>query len=70
MRTTYTLQIRKVEDCKCWMCGVGEIKQPRMQGFFQPVNWLPAPMPDSGHGVHDKGFEEVYGKELQPQHVP
>ena len=75
MRTTYTLQIRKVKDCKCRLCGLrgeGQIKMPRMEGFFETVNWLPAPVPldDIGHGVHYKGFEELYGQELQPQHVP
>ena len=72
MRTTYTLQIRKVQDCKCRLCGEGQIKKPKMEGFFQTVNCLPAPvpLPDTGHGVHYKGFEEVDGKEVQPQHVP
>ena len=61
MRTTYTLQIRKVKDCKCRLCGLrgeGQIKMPRMEGFFETVNWLPAPVPldDIGHGVHYKGF--------------
>ena len=72
VRTTYTLQIRKVQDCKCRLCGEGQIKQPRMEGFFQTVNCLPAPvpLPDTGHGVHYKGFDELYGMAVQPQHVP
>ena len=67
VRTPYTFQIRKIKDCTCDLCNAGHIKEPQMQDFFETINWLPAPVPD---GNCYKGFNDLDGLSVQPQHVP
>ena len=44
VRTAYTLQIQKIENCTCRLCVDSVIKDPRMDNFFQTAKCLLAPV--------------------------